>query len=273
MTKKKKVLIILGSILGALIVLGIILFFTAFSLKNADIKFETTNEIYDTQTLSNDIKENCEIDFGKSVFLMDKKKTILSIEKNYPNLKVINIETKFPSSVLIHLALRQQLFAFERDGQTYICDEELKVLEIKQDYLSTKSNAILVEGKTPTNEGEIKEADFLEFEGFDTANFKKIYLALFRNNRNKLESMAYFKTTSFEKRINPESFADETTLILKSHSDFVYQIFDYENRLESKFNKLFACDYTIEGFNRAEYELLIYDNSKGEIFAKLKNLT
>ena len=40
------VLIILGSILGALIVLGIILFFTAFSLKNADIKFETTNEIY-----------------------------------------------------------------------------------------------------------------------------------------------------------------------------------------------------------------------------------
>ena len=156
MTKKKKVLIILGSILGALIVLGIILFFTAFSLKNADIKFETTNEIYDTQTLSHEITEKCEIDFGKSVFLMDKKKTILSIEKNYPNLKVINIETKFPSSVLIHLALRQQLFAFERDGQTYICDEELKVLEIKQGYLSTKSNAILVEGLTPTNEGEIK---------------------------------------------------------------------------------------------------------------------
>ena len=134
MTKKKKVLIILGSVLGALIVLGIILFFTAFSLKNADIKFETTNEIYDTQTLSHEITEKCEIDFGKSVFLMDKKKTILSIEKNYPNLKVINIETKFPSSVLIHLALRQQLFAFERDGQTYICDEELKVLEIKQGY-------------------------------------------------------------------------------------------------------------------------------------------
>lgn len=272
MTKKKKVLIVVGSVLGALIILGIILFFTAFSLKKADIKFETTNEVYDTQALSLEINRNCDIDFGKSVFLMDKQKTINSIEKNYPNLKVVNIETKFPSSVVVHLALRQQLFAFESEEKTYICDEELKVLEIKQDYSSTKDNAIFVEGMTPINT-QINVADTLEFDNFEATNFKKIYLALFQNNRNKLESMAYFKTIKFEKRINPESFKDETTLILKSHNDFVYQIFDYENRLESKFNKLFACDYAIEEFNRADYELLIYENSKNEIFAKLKNLT
>lgn len=273
MTKKKKIFIILGSILGALIILGIILFFTAFSLKSVDVEFETTNEIYDVASLREQINTQCEIDFKKSVFLMDKQKTITSIERHFPNLKVINIETRFPSSAIVHIALRQQLFAFERDGEFFVTDEDLKVLEVKQSFVSSKSNAIFVEGLEPKNDGEIHAADILEFDGFDAQNFKNINVVLFKNNRTKLESMAYFKTISFENRINPATFEDETTLILKSHGDFVYQIFDYEHRIESKFNKLFACDYTIEDFDRTEYELLIYENSSGEIFAKLKNLT
>lgn len=271
MTKKKIALIVIGSVLGALLVLGIILFFTTFSLKSLDVEFETTNHIYDTQTLGEQISNECDVDFGKSVFLMDKQKTISSIEKQFPDLKVINIETKFPSSVTVHLALRQQLFAFQKGDKFFITDEDLKVLEIKDDFSSTKNNAVFVEGLSPLGE-EINLSDILEFEGFEQEDFKNINLALFKNNRTKLESMAYFKTISFEKRINPESFKEEMTLILKSHIDFVYEIFDYENRLESKLNKLFACDYTIENYDRSDYQLLIYENSDSEIFAKLKSI-
>ena len=271
MTKKKIALIVVASVLGALIVLGIILFFTTFSLKTLDVEFETTNHVYDEAVLSEQISQNCEVDFKKSVFLMDKQKTMSSIEKTFPDLKVINIETKFPASVTVHVALRQQLFAFEKDGKFFVTDEELKVLEIKDDFVSTKNNAILVECLTPKNE-EIQLCDVLEFDNFDGGHFKNINLALFKNNRNKLESMAYFKTISFQKRVNPESFEEETTLVLKSHIDFVYEIFDFESRLETKLNKLFACDVTIEDFDRSDFTLLIYENANGEIFAKLKSL-
>ncbi len=271
MSRTKKIIIIISSVLGALLILGIIFFFTLFSLKSINLEFETTNDVYIESELVQQIEQTCDIDFKKSVFLVDKQKTINSIEKNFPDLKVINLETNFPSSITIHLALRQELFAFTKERKTYITDQDLKVLRIEDDFVSTKYNAVLVEGLEPNNLN-IELSTILEFEGFEAKNFNDINLALAKNNRTKVETMAYFQSISFKRRINPATFEEETTLILRSHQNFEYNVFDYQNRLEYKLNKLFACDVTIEEFDRTLYKLVVYENTTGEIFARLDAL-
>ena len=127
MSKKKKVLIIALAVLLTLIVLAIVLMFTTFSLKKLEVEFETTTS-YDSTLLQEEISQNADVEFGKSIFFVNRSKTIESVEQQYPNLKVINIEYKFPNKMIVHLAQRQELFAFLKDVQIYSLRSSFEIL-------------------------------------------------------------------------------------------------------------------------------------------------
>ena len=62
------------------------------------------------------------------------------MEKQYPYLKVVGIETKFPNVLLIQSIERQPFFAVpnENNSKIAICDEDFKVLRVisYSDYIS-----------------------------------------------------------------------------------------------------------------------------------------
>ena len=78
-----------------MIVLVVILSFTLFSLRTIELDFRT-NKTYITET-DQEIIESGEIKMGGSVFFRSKNKYIEKIESKNPYIKVVNIETVFPS--------------------------------------------------------------------------------------------------------------------------------------------------------------------------------
>ncbi|MCI8554965.1 MAG: FtsQ-type POTRA domain-containing protein [Clostridia bacterium] len=125
--KAKKIIIALSGVLSILILL-IILCFTAFSLKTVKIDFRTSLE---NITLSEkEILESGKFKKGGSVFFHGKTSYKKNLENFNPYIKVVNIETVFPSTFVVHLVERQEVFAIAFEGGYYICDEELRVLRI-----------------------------------------------------------------------------------------------------------------------------------------------
>lgn len=188
MNKKKVLLISLGVFLG-IIAIFLLLSFTAFSLKNVEIDFRTSHQ---TITVSKDeIIESAGIKKGGSVFFKNKQTYIKNLEEEYPYIKVVNIETVFPSKFVIHIAERQEIYAVKQDETYFICDNEFKVLKITDSYSSTQSNAILVEGVI------LKRANYALSDKLDINNFVDIYESFYTNNRTLAEQQSTFKSVKF----------------------------------------------------------------------------
>ena len=67
------------------------------------------------------------------------------MESQNPYLKVINIETVFPNKLILHCAEREELFCIKgRDDLYYICDEELKILDVRESFENGKENPIFL---------------------------------------------------------------------------------------------------------------------------------
>lgn len=125
--KAKKIIIALSGVLSILILL-IILCFTAFSLKTVKIDFRTSLE--NITFSEKEILESGKFKKGGSVFFHGKTNYKKNLENFNPYIKVVNIETVFPSTFVVHLVERQEVFAIAFEGGYYICDEELRVLRI-----------------------------------------------------------------------------------------------------------------------------------------------
>lgn len=125
--KAKKIIIALSGVLSILILL-IILCFTAFSLKTVKIDFRTSLE--NITVSEKEILESGKFKKGGSVFFHGKNGYKKNLENFNPYIKVVNIETVFPSTFVVHLVERQEVFAIAFEGGHYICDEELRVLRI-----------------------------------------------------------------------------------------------------------------------------------------------
>lgn len=127
---KNKRLVVLLSVLAFLTVL-IVLSSTVFTLQKVSISWLTTKDemigIKDTSITSM-------VQTGSSIFLVDKEDITSDLEKNFPYLRVVGIETKFPNKIVIHSAERESLFAISMDDGNnakyyMVLDEKGKVLK------------------------------------------------------------------------------------------------------------------------------------------------
>jgi len=137
--KSKRLIIILG-VLGFLTVL-IVINSTLFTLQSVSINWLTTK--YQLQNIK-DYQIVEDIDLGQSIFLVQKDEITSQLEKDYPYLRVVSIETKFPNKIVVHGAERESLYAVKLSDSEYaVLDERGKVLSLSNGSIFEGSEAQL----------------------------------------------------------------------------------------------------------------------------------
>ena len=204
--KTKKILISLSSVVLLAAIL-VTLAFTVFSLKTVKIDWRTSHA---NVTLSDQqLIDGGQFSFGSSVFFHSKKGYQEKIESLSPYLDVVNIETVFPSTFVIHLAQRQEVYAFSSGQQTLICDQNLRILRLEQDFSSTQDNAMLVQGFS-FEESSYQPGQYLEIE-----NFIDVYSSLFECNRTLSQQQALIKSIQFVQEYDQNIKETQTTAVLQ----------------------------------------------------------
>ena len=204
--KTKKILISLSSVVLLAAIL-VTLAFTVFSLKTVKIDWRTSHT---NVTLSDQqLIDGGQFSFGSSVFFHSKKGYQEKIESLSPYLDVVNIETVFPSTFVIHLAQRQEVYAFSSSQQTLICDQNLRILRLEQDFSSTQDNAMLVQGLS-FEESSYQPGQYLEIE-----NFIDVYSSLFECNRTLSQQQALIKSIQFVQEYDQNIKETQTTAVLQ----------------------------------------------------------
>jgi len=248
MTKKYKAIIIAIAVVVGVVLASVIFCFTLFTVKDIKLDFRTELTAEYTQT---EIVEKSEIKNGKCVFFLKKQHHTQLIEKNFPYLKVINIEIIIPSHIVIHLAEREEFYAIPHGENTLICDDEFKVLKIVSGttYESTESNAIALTKVDITNE-KVEEGDFLSFK---QDGLEDLYDAMLVNSRNRPQMLALCKSIEISEYAEKEVVVDgkrvekemQTSIKITTHNDRNIYIHNINYGLKYKLQKLFAVQAII----------------------------
>ncbi|MDD4815540.1 MAG: hypothetical protein PHQ62_00155 [Clostridia bacterium] len=264
----KKFLIWCGGIfvfLGLLVVLN----FTLFTLNTVSIKFHNATVLFADTSIQNNIIETGEFKSKDSVIFMDKQSHIDKIEKQYPFLKVVNIEINFPNNITIHCIEREPVFAVKTPTNILICDKDFKVLEIEEttDFESTQNNCILIEGLNI--ETLLTAGDFIITE--QTPLLKLISPAFELNNRNIYEQQSLIKKIEITTMTSIINSANTPAIFITDFNGLETQIEDALEKLEAKINIFLALQSQILNIN--EKFLLIYESLARQIVAREVSLT
>ena len=228
MSKKSKKIIISLSVVVALIVIIVALSFTVFSLKKVEIDYRTSHK---NITLSEEeLVEGGDFSFGASVFFHGKNGYIEKIESLSPYIEVVNIETVFPSTFVVHIAERQEVYAFAYKNSTFITDQNLRILREEENFVSNRENAMLFEGGLIA-ENDYKVGDYLQIE-----NFIDIYSSLFECNRTLTEQRALICSIKLLSEYDENIKQTQVTAILKLFGGQTVQIKNATYGLKYKLN-------------------------------------
>ena len=247
MTKKLKWIISLSVIL-TFVILIITLSFTVFSLKTVELDFRTS--LSNVTFSEEEIIEEGKFNRGQPVFFHNKKQYKKRIEKLSPYLKVINIETVFPSKFVVHLAERKEVYAIDSgDNFFYICDEELRVLKIEENYINTNSNAILLKFESELEE-KFSEGDFIKVK-----RKPKIYEKLYQNNVKLSEQISLIKEISLTKVFDKNIKKELTVTNLSFYSGQTFRLVGEEYKLKEKVKLMLDVYAQLYDMTGKEYKI------------------
>lgn len=116
--------------------------FTVFLLKDVKVELKTGTE-HLTQEVVSEIEDEA-LKTGGSVLFLGKEKLISRLEKQFPYLKIVNIETQIPNKLVIHAAEREELFAVNSGEKSYFLDEEFKILRVENSIYSKQENGAVL---------------------------------------------------------------------------------------------------------------------------------
>ncbi len=102
---------------------------TLFIVRDVQVSYATDYE--KNFITASEIVDASQIKFGKSIFVVSESNSVSAIEGKYPAVKVINIERKFPSKIIIHITLRTPIYAVKiKDKDLYAeLDREMFVVK------------------------------------------------------------------------------------------------------------------------------------------------
>lgn len=86
----------------------------------------------DDKELEQTVIDNSGIKKGTGIFALNKNKVIENLNKNVQNIKVINIEKKFPNVVFINYARIYEYFQIAQDDKYYFCSNDGKIMRISE---------------------------------------------------------------------------------------------------------------------------------------------
>lgn len=251
--RKKSLAIMLS--LFALIILVVILSSTIFSLSKVELSFAEIPTTYSSKDSENILKSG-KFKHGQSIFLVSKKQHIKNIEENYPRLRVLNIETRFPNKLVVTAIERQDFLALYNSGveKYYIVDGQMKVLRVVEDVASigTVSKCLVTQNLSSYTFG-----DFIKYDN-EIRVLSTLQEAFWRcgyseKQANQWVKSVYVDTTKDELTINSyckfritikspseklaeKMFAGSSTVFNNDGvgEDFVGNILVYENKSEQK---------------------------------------
>ncbi len=176
----KKGWIIALSVLLIVAITIVTLSFTLFTVQEVSINYRTSTDYsYDDKK----IIESSQIPYGNNIFFLNKSQLTSNIEQAYPYLEVINIETKFPSSLIIHVKERQSVYAVKNGENFLLLDSQLKVLDKLDTFESDRTNAIYLPIEVQADVGDFINLNLL-------SNF---YDAFLLNNKSREDALSLFK--------------------------------------------------------------------------------
>ena len=120
-------------VLMAFIVAIVVLCSTVFCVSSIKVVWHTSTIALTGQ--DDNMIQKSGLTTGQSVFLVGKDESVQKLESSYPYVKVLGIETVFPSTLNIHLQEREILYVIQISSSSYaFVDQDFKVLEIKNGY-------------------------------------------------------------------------------------------------------------------------------------------
>jgi len=109
-SKKTFILFMIFCFLAVLIVIGSVL----FSIKDVvGYCYNSDDEVVRAQVSNSDIHG---IETGMNIFMLNENEVRDAVESKIPNVKVINVERKFPSSVYINYIVLEEYFQIQSDA-------------------------------------------------------------------------------------------------------------------------------------------------------------
>lgn len=112
---------------------------------------------------------------GDSIFLLDKDSIASRLEKAYPYLEVVSIETKFPNKIVVHSAEREEVFAVSLVGGEYaILDGNGKVLRNTDNFVKSSEDLTEAEPIEVSFGGTLNGADFVKGEYVKISSIQKV---------------------------------------------------------------------------------------------------
>ena len=256
MRKYKKQIIIALCILAGITLTAVTFCLTLFTVKDIKLDFRTSTA---NEYSVSEIIEKSELPYGKCVFFLKKDEYVKKIEKQFPYLEVINIETVIPSHIIIHLSERQEFYAVKHKDQILFCDDDFKILRIEDtgSYDSTTTNAIFIdEYKLTILNKTVEAGDMLEF---NETGLKNLFNAMLKNSRNRSEMLAFVKqieTFSDKEEVTNEN---QTGVKLTAHSGREIFVYNIAYGLEYKLRKVFALLPEIMNIEKFKYNNVNYD--------------
>ncbi len=220
----------------------VILLFTLFAVRTVKVDYRTST----TQNMpsAEQIVEAGEFSYGTPIMFIKKKNFINKIQDKYPYVEVINIETVFPNTLVVHVKEREETYAIKHEGKIYYLDNYLKVLRIDEgDFESSPTNPILISGINIKEELQVGQI-------LKDKNYVDVYNAFVANNRLLYQQKEIVKSIEFSsyKDINTQ----ETTpcLTICTYDNILYYIYNsnlYLNQKITKFLAVFTDFYNLVG--------------------------
>ena len=211
--------IILLILLGILLLL-LLLLFTLFRVNKVELHFKNETSIFNSVEYQNEIISTSGILDYSTIFSVKKSSVVNNIEKEYPYIKVINIETVFPNSIIIHCAQREEAYYVQVGNNLYyLVDEEFKVLGLSSSYDENSKKAVLLFGIEIDNK-TAKIGEVLEFSNSYIA--RELINSFAYNNKNITDFIYMFKSVEYEISTTRYYYTNqyEIALVLTTYDNF-----------------------------------------------------
>lgn len=219
--------------------LCVILCFTLFRTHNIELDFHNQTTIFAEEGKREEVIGSANINTRVPIFSLNKKNIMQNLEQNNPYLKIINIETIFPNKLVIHCAEREEMFCIKSNNDLYyVCDEELKILNITRSVNFEQGNAVLLNGVNILNSGA-STGEFLEFSA-GSAVLKTLASAFAHSNKTISDFKGMFKEMMLSYEYNVYSAKMSPTFDLTTYDDFDISIKNAESFLATKLNLMLS---------------------------------
>lgn len=156
---RNKKLIIIFSVVCVLTLL-VVLNSVVFSVQHIDAYCYNA----DDRELETTVVSNAGLKKGKSIFTVKEDKVISAVEHNVSNVRVRNIERKFPNRVCINYVKIFPYLELHRDGKYYVCGNDARIMQIG-DAAANAETIIELKSDAPLSDAQI--GDYLFREGDD----------------------------------------------------------------------------------------------------------